>query len=125
MKQLPQISQAEWQVMEVLWSRPQPLTANEVIERLDAKSDWKPNTVRTLLARLAKKGAVHVRVEGKSFFYSPCFSRQEHVNGESESFLSRIFGGTARGLLVHFAESGRLSKADLDELKQILKRKKE
>jgi BlaI family penicillinase repressor len=124
MKHPPQISGAEWQVMEVLW-RKQPLTANDVIESLGDQTDWKPNTVRTLLARLTKKGALKVASEGNRYLYTPCFAREQHVSDESESFLSRIFGGTAKGLLVHFAESGKLTEADLNELRKILKRTKE
>jgi len=109
--------------MEALW-RKHPLTGNEVIEAIGAPMNWKPNTVRTLLARLVKKGALMFTVEGNSYLYTPCFSREQHVKDESESFLGRVFGGTAKGLLVHFAESGKLTEADLSELKQILKRAK-
>ena len=123
MKHPPQISGAEWQVMEVLW-RSHPLTGNDVIEQIGGQMNWRPNTVRTLLARLVKKGALMVTVEGNSYLYTPCFSREQHVNDESESFLGRVFGGTAKGLLVHFAESGKLTEADLDQLKKILKRSK-
>lgn len=110
--------------MEVLWQKPH-LNANEVIEALGNRTDWKPNTVRTLLARLVKKGALKATDEGNHYLYTPCFTRQQHVSDESESFLGRIFGGTAKGLLVHFAESGKLTEADLNELKKILKRTKE
>lgn len=96
MKHPPQISGAEWQVMEALW-RKKRLTANEVIVALGDCTGWKPNTVRTLLARLVKKGALKVAVEGNRYIYTPRFPREQHVSGESESFLSRIFGGTARG----------------------------
>ncbi|XHR29841.1 MAG: BlaI/MecI/CopY family transcriptional regulator [Chthoniobacteraceae bacterium] len=120
----PQISEAEWQVMEVLWQT-SPLNANQVIDALGHRTDWKPNTVRTLLARLVKKGALNAEAEGNHYLYSPRFSREAHVGDESESFLSRVFGGAAKGLLVHFAESGKLTENDLNELKKILKRTKE
>lgn len=120
----PQVSGAEWQVMEALWSK-HPMTASQTIEELGTRRRWKPNTVRTLLARLVKKGALTVTNDGSRHLYTPRFSREQHVKDESESFLGRLFGGTAKGLLVHFAESGRLTEADLHELKQILKRNKE
>jgi BlaI family transcriptional regulator, penicillinase repressor len=124
MKHPPQISEAEWQVMEVLW-RTSPLNANQVIDALGNRTDWKPNTVRTLLARLVKKGALDTKAEGNHYLYTPRFSREAHVGDESESFLSRVFSGTAKGLLVHFAESGKLTEADLNELRKILKHPKE
>jgi len=120
MKHPPQVSDAEWQVMEVLW-RTHPLTANEVIAALPKATGWKPNTVRTLLSRLVKKGALKVLQEGSRYLYMPRFPREQHVRDESESFLGRLFGGRARGLLLHFAEIGKLTEADLNELKKILK----
>ncbi|MEH7060984.1 BlaI/MecI/CopY family transcriptional regulator, partial [Bacillus wiedmannii] len=51
MKELPKISEAELEVMKVLWSK-SPQTANEVIEALEVKMDWKPKTIRTLINRL-------------------------------------------------------------------------
>jgi BlaI family penicillinase repressor len=123
MKPPPQISSAEWQVMEMLWRR-HPLTANDVIEELASQTHWKPNTIRTLLARLVKKGALMTVSEGNCYLYTPRFAREQHVKDESESCLGRIFGGTAKGLLVHFAESGKLTEEDLNELKRILKRNK-
>jgi len=94
MKRPPPISDAEWQVMEVLW-RTQPLTANDVIDALRPETKWKPNTVRTLLARLVKKGALRTESEGNRFLYTPCYSRKQYVRDESDSFLSRVFGGAA------------------------------
>jgi BlaI family penicillinase repressor len=124
MKEPPRISDAEWQVMEVVWRR-HPVAASEVIGDFAKKSHWKPNTIRTLLARLAKKGALAYSKDGNRYFYTPRFTREKHVSNASESFLGRVFGGAARGLLVHFAESGKLTKQDLSELKRILEKPKE
>src|SRR3954463_7882007 len=104
MKQPPSISDAEWQGMEVIW-REHPVTAGEIIDLLGSKSGWKPNTIRTLLARLVQKGALQFAEDGNRYIYTPAFSRQKHVSCVSESFLDRLFGGAARGLLMHFAES--------------------
>ncbi|MFE5131603.1 BlaI/MecI/CopY family transcriptional regulator, partial [Bacillus mobilis] len=57
MKELPKISEAELEVMKVLWSK-SPQTANEVIEELEKNMDWKPKTIRTLINRLVHKEAV-------------------------------------------------------------------
>jgi BlaI family transcriptional regulator, penicillinase repressor len=115
----PSISDAEWQVMEAIW-REHPVAASEVIANLGGKSGWKPNTVRTLLARLVKKGALEFSQDGNRYLYAPRFTREEHVSSASESFLDRIFGGTARSLLIHFAESGKVTERDIAELKRIL-----
>jgi BlaI family penicillinase repressor len=122
MKNLPRISDAEWQVMETLWAR-SPLAATDVIEALASANNWKGNTVRTLLARLVRKGVLHVRKDGTRFLYRPAFDRARYVSTESRSFLDRVFFGSAKPLLLHFAENGRLSASDLEELKHLLEQK--
>ena len=105
--------------MEAIW-QDHPIAAGEVIASLAVKSGWKPNTIRTLLARLVKKGALRYSESGNRYIYTPRFTREEHVSSASESFLDRIFGGTARDLLIHFAESGKVTRRDIAELKRIL-----
>jgi len=121
MKNLPRISDAEWQVMEVLWDR-SPLAATDVIEALSSTANWKGNTVRTLLARLVRKAVLKARKDGPRFLYRPAFDRARYVSTESRSFLDRVFFGSAKPLLLHFAEHGRISASDLDELKQWLEK---
>ncbi|MDB6122334.1 MAG: putative transcriptional regulator [Pedosphaera sp.] len=123
MAKVPGISESEWKVMKVLWAR-SPLPSNEIIEALADKEDWHPNTVKTLLARLHKKKAVGVQKEKNHYLYSPLVSQADCVQTESESFLMRVFGGSVKPLLMHFVDKQKLSSADLEELKSILKKKK-
>lgn len=97
-----------------------PVAASEVISSLTGKSGWKPNTIRTLLARLVKKGALRYSERGNRYIYTPCFAREEHVATASESLLDRVFGGAVRGLLIHFAERGKVTERDMAELRRIL-----
>lgn len=122
-KNPPNISEAEWQVMEALWAR-NPLTANEVIDLLSSHSKWSGNTVRTLLSRLVRKGALRVEKDGARFLYHPTFERERYVTLESESFLKRVFFGSAKPLLLHFAEHSKLSAEEIDELKRLLEKNK-
>ena len=108
--------------MEVVWKK-YPLTAGEVIEQLADQKDWKQNTIRTLLARLVKKKALHYEAEGNRYSYRPKVMRRQCVQTESHSFLNRIFGGSAKPLLVHFVNEAKLSKEDIKELKEILNKK--
>ena len=113
----PNISESEWNVMEVLWDR-SPATASEVAKLLREKTGWAENTVRTLLARLVEKGAL--KAEGSPKLYVPAVKREDCVRAESESFLDRIFQGAAKPLLVHFAKNARLTPEEVSELKKIL-----
>jgi BlaI family penicillinase repressor len=123
MGKTPRISEAEWEILTVLWKK-SPLTAAEVFAAIP-KNTWKLNTVRTFLARLEKKGAVRAedrQEEAKRFL--PAVSREACVRHESESFLARVFEGGAAALLLHFTRSNRLSAEELAELEAILAQKR-
>jgi BlaI family penicillinase repressor len=121
MAKLPQISDAEWDVMKVLWDRGEA-AAQEVTEALAVERNWRPQTVKTLLNRLVKKGAAAYAEEGRRFIYRPRVSRDAVVRAESRSFLSRVFDGAVTPALVHFVKLGNLSKQDVEELKKALDR---
>lgn len=122
MQEIPRISEAEWEVLGVLW-RTSPLTANEVFAELGGRA-WKLNTVRTFLTRLEKKGAIAARESAEGKVYAPLIARDACVQAASQSFLERIFDGAAGPLLIHFAKSKRLNAADLAELQSILDQKR-
>jgi BlaI family penicillinase repressor len=122
MAKIPSISEAEWKVMKVLWAK-SPQGAYDIIEALAQAEDWHANTIKTLLSRLHKKKALGVQKYKNLFLYYPLVSEEDCVHAESESFLQRLFGGSAKPLLVHFAKKHKLSPADLDELRRILEGK--
>ncbi len=122
MKRLPKISESEWLVMQVLWSRG-VLTANDVVEKLAGKTKWKPKTVKTLINRLVKKGAVKFKKEGRKYRYYAAVSQAKCVRTESRSFVQRVYGGAARPMLAAFLEDAELSAEDIAELKKILEQK--
>ena len=106
--------------MEALWES-SPQTATEVTRTLRDQKGWADNTVRTLLARLVDKGALKTaeNASGTRTFV-PAVKREACVRAESQSFLDRIFGGAAKPLLVHFAQSAKLSADEVKELKKLL-----
>jgi BlaI family transcriptional regulator, penicillinase repressor len=122
MPQTPPITDAEWEVMTVLWEQ-SPRTAAEVVDALRAKTDWHPKTVKTLLGRLLRKGVLKAREEGNRYLYSAAIPRQRYVAEESSSFLERVFGGDATPALMHFVRNTRLTKDEIDELRRLLDEK--
>lgn len=122
MKRLPRISEAEWIVIEVLWSKP-GLTAREVIAALKGKVTWSGRTTRTLLGRLLKKKTLRFEKEGRKYRYFPAVSREECTRQERRSFARRIYGGTVASMLAAFIEDASLSSDDIAELKRILDEK--
>jgi BlaI family transcriptional regulator, penicillinase repressor len=122
MTKAPNISEAEWQVMDVLWRR-SPLTAAEVVEALADETKWNPRTIKTLLARLVKKRALAYQAQGNRYLYRPKVGREQCVQRESQSFLQRVFGGQAAPMLNYFVQTTKLSAAEIAELERILSRK--
>jgi BlaI family penicillinase repressor len=119
MPKVPKISDAEWQVMQVVWTDA-PLTAHQIVQRLSPDSGWNPRTIKTMLNRLVNKGALKFETEGKRYLYRPAVSRDACVRGESRSFLQRVFGGELGPMLAHFVEDEKLSKAEIEKLKRLL-----
>ena len=119
MPQAIQISDAEWEVMQVVWPG-QPMTAAEVIASLADSRDWNHRTVRTLLARLVEKGALAYDVDGARYIYRAQVSREQCVRHESRSFASKVFGGDVAALLAHFVEDTSLTTDEVERLRQLL-----
>lgn len=120
---IPRISDAEWEVMQVLWESASPMTAQEVIDRLASAKAWNPRTVKTLLNRLMKKGAVTHRAMGKMYVYSPAVSEEECFREERRHFLRRIYGGALTPMIAHFLKDERLTREEIEQLKRILDEK--
>jgi predicted transcriptional regulator len=115
----PAISEAESHVMELLW-RESPQGSEELVAVLQPGTAWHENTVRTLLNRLIRKGAVRAEREGRRFLYSPVLTREQWQSHESRSLLDRVFGGKVTPLLVHFSRNEKLSAKDVAELRKLV-----
>ncbi len=116
----PQISDAEYAVMEALWAR-HPLTAAEVCQSVCETRDWSLPTVKTLLSRLVGKEAVRTEPDGRRFLYTPAIAREDYVGGESKRLVDRLFGGRAASLVAHLAEQEALTERDISEIEALLK----
>jgi predicted transcriptional regulator len=115
----PTISEAESRVMEVLW-REAPRASEDIVAALQRTSDWHEKTIRTLLGRLLRKGAVSAEREGRRYFYAPVLTREQWQAQESRSLLDRVFGGRVGPLLAHFSRNEKLSAKDIAELRKLI-----
>jgi len=113
------ISEAESVVMDVLW-RKHPLGADDVVAALARSTDWQEPTVKTLLNRLLKKGAIAAERDGRRYLYRPLLSRADYVHATSKNLLDRLFDGRVAPLVAHFSERHKLSKKDITELKRLI-----
>lgn len=115
------ISESELEVMKILWQK-QEATSAEIIEELRDKSDWKPKTIQTLITRLVSKEIVQVdKSNKKSYIYSTTVSEDEYKDDASKSFLEKLYSGSINKMVLSFVKSNKLSKSEIEELKDMLK----
>ncbi len=115
------ISNAEWQVMHVVW-RDQPVESQQVIDQLATANDWSAATVKTMLHRLVKKKVLTFDHFGKRYLYRAAVRRSDCVRQESRSFVDRVFGGSAAPALMHLVRDSKLTDDELAELRRLLDR---
>ena len=108
------LSDSEWKLMNRLWEQ-SPRTIMELTASLKEDTGWSKNTVITMLARLEAKGAVWHEEGGRAKRYFPAVE-------ETESFLSRVYGGSLGLMMSAMVESRQLTEADIAELSAILER---
>ena len=116
------ISEAEWQVMNVVW-RDQPVEAQQVIDQLAEAKGWSGATIKTMLHRLIKKKVLAFDQEGKRYLYRACVKRSDCVRQASRSFLDRVFGGSAAPALMHLVKASKLTSEEVAELRRLLDHK--
>ena len=114
------ISDAESQVMDVLWRAASPISADDVIAALVSAQSWQEATIKTLLNRLLKKGALAASRDGRRYLYRAVLKRDQWVSSESTSMIERLFGGRVAPLVAHFGKHRKLSADDIAELKKLI-----
>jgi predicted transcriptional regulator len=115
------ISDAELEVMEVLWAANEPLTAIDVAQRIPDERGWSLATVKTMLSRLSGKGAIAYREEGRRYLYSAAIARESYVGRETRRFVDQMFGGRLSPLVARFADEQALDPEDIEAIEKILK----
>ena len=119
MPALPQISEAEFEVMKIVW-KSAPINTNEITERLLKTTSWSTKTIQTLIKRLVTKGALTYEKQGRVFVYTPFVKEDEYINQESNSFLKRFYDGDISAMLSAYLENNQLSETEIRHLRSIL-----
>ncbi len=122
MSTLPQISEAEFEVMKIVWKYA-PISTNEITEKLLQTTNWSPKTIQTLIKRLVIKGALTYEKQSRMFVYTPVVKESEYIGQESNSFLNRYYDGDITAMVSAYIENDKLSESELDTLRTLLSRK--
>ena len=112
------ITDSEYTIMKILWNADGKMTVSDVVSALDG-NDWTPSTVSTFLQRLLKKNVISCDKKGNTNLYFPVLKQKEYDMSETESFLSKNNIGSDNNLVSALAETKKLSKEDMSELKDM------
>lgn len=122
MSDLPQISEAEFEVMKIVWKHA-PISTNEITDKLLQITSWSPKTIQTLIKRLVTKGALTYEKQSRVFVYTPVVKESEYIGQESNSFLERYYDGDITAMLSAYIENDRLSETEIDALRSLLSKR--
>jgi predicted transcriptional regulator len=114
-KEPPTPTPGELEILKVLWESG-PSSVRDVYEQLAAQRSVAYNTVQTLLRLMETKRLVAHHVEGRSFIYAACYSRDQ----SAVRFLERVFDGAADQLVQSLLRSERVSRAELLRLEEMI-----
>ncbi|GMV92172.1 MAG: hypothetical protein AMXMBFR82_19500 [Candidatus Hydrogenedentota bacterium] len=117
--EVPRLSELEWEILKPMWDNG-PMAARDIYEAVSKDQDWAYKTVKTMLARLVKKGALVYDQIGNSYLYRPAFGREAMTGAATRSFIRRVFDGALNPFVAHFAEHA--SPEELQAIKAELAR---
>lgn len=120
---ISKISDAEWEIMKIIWKKPN-CTAMDIIEQLKDSKEWKPKTIKTLIRRLLDKNIIGYKQFGREYKYFSLVNEDECRKIESVSFLQKVYSGSLKAMVLNFIEEDNLSKEDIEDLKSILNERK-
>ena len=118
------LTNSEWYVLDCLWER-SPQTVMELVGALGERLGWAKSTTITTLRRMEDKGLLLCQIQGRAKHYSPAVSRDRAVRRETRSFLDKVYRGSVGLMVSALAEDKALSRAEIDELYEILRKAEE
>lgn len=110
------ISDAELEVMKILWREKRSVPFSDIRTELNSKMGWEKSTIATLLRRLLKKGAISLQ-EKEIHYYTPNISKDDYIKLKEKSLIDKLYEGSAKNFVAALCQSGELTEADIDELK--------
>jgi len=117
------LTDQELEIMKIVWQRGSA-TVRDVYEELLKTRKIAYTTVMTMMGILEQKGRLERTARDRAYVYSPTESQGEVVGSMVQDFVKRVFDGSAKPLLVHLAESKNISQKELDEIGELLKKRR-
>ena len=118
-----QISDAEWQVMKIIWMQGEQ-TSTDLIKALEKRFSWSKSTIQTLLARLVEKECLTRDKQGKSFIYSALLTQEDSKKLLVQDIKDKLCSRRIKQLLADLIEECDFTLADLEGLEEVISKKK-
>ena len=112
------LTETELEIMHVVWELGDA-TVRQVHDVLAARRPVAYTTVMTMLGLLAKKGHLKREESGKAFVYRPAYAKGRVVSKMLDDFVTRVFHGSARPLVLALLKDRKISRRDLDEIARL------
>lgn len=119
MDKVQTLTQAEWQIMELLWQ--QPHTLMELVAALEVTVGWTKSTIATMVRRMEAKGIITHDDGDRAKIFRPNLAKSDAALRETRSLLDRAYHGSVSMMVSTLARGDGLTKEDIDELYAILK----
>lgn len=117
---MKKLSDSEYEIMKLLWSRETPCTSNEILEGVKEKLDWKLASIMTALARMVDKGYVSCDRSTRTNYYSAVVSEEQYKMEESESLLEKLYDKSTTKLITSLYKGNKISEKEIKELREYL-----
>lgn len=117
------LTEAEWEIMEVVWEK-EPCAAGDVQETLADSKDWAYATIKLTMDRMVRKGFLEIHKIRNLQLFSSCISKVEARRGELRKMLKRAFGGALTPMLKFLIEHEGLSKEEAAQLRKLVVEKR-
>lgn len=118
------ISEAELEIMKVLWEENKPLTSLDIGKAVE-EHGWKKTTIATFLTRLTEKGAISAEKRGKLYYYTPVIDSIKYRKSKTDSLIQNFYHGSVKEFAASLFEENKLSEEDIAELRAIFDAKED
>ncbi len=116
---IQQVSDSELELMKIIWANGGTALYAHIMEELVRTGHtWQKNTIITLLSRLVEKGLLKTNKIGRRNEYSAVVSEEDYQAAQTQTFLNKLYEGSAKGLVSTLIQREMLSAKDYEELRQ-------
>ena len=112
----------ELDVMEMFWSKKDPMSFGEILEYMSTvfKKEWKSQTLNTYLSNLRKAGLVQVDRTNYHYQYSAACTKEEYIHLWTQKLVEDAYGNSISNLLVAFIGDGELSPEEAERIQKLI-----